>query len=45
MKNKLHKFGLNQFFEYLPAEVLGKRFCPGENKVGGECFVCECRGG
>ena len=23
----------------------GKRFWPGENKVGGECFVLECNGG
>ena len=29
----------------LPAEFLGKRFCPGENKVGGECLVLECMGG
>ena len=29
----------------LPAEVRGKRFWPGENKVGGECLVLECKGG
>ena len=39
--NIIHKY----FENNLPAEFLGKRFCPGENKVGGECLVLECMGG
>ena len=31
---------------FLPADALGNKFWPGENKVGGECLlVAVCKGG
>ena len=41
-----HVIGRLICLNFLPADALGNKFWPGENKVGGECLlVAVCKGG
>ena len=39
------KYCTNKIKRILPADAPGNKFCPGENKVGGECLLFVWIGG